>query len=92
MQALGLDPLIAPIEMTQGVGSANVPTHFVNITIDMQGVVQFPVYAGFTTGLDAMGMGLLGQTGFFERFNIHLKQAQKTCFIEIPDPPAPAAP
>jgi hypothetical protein len=70
MQTLGLDPLAAPVDMTSGVGSTNIPTHFTNVTIDLQGVVQFPVYAGFTTGMNELGMGLLGQAGFFARFKI----------------------
>ncbi len=92
MQPLGLDALVAPIEMTTGVGSSNVPTHFVNINIDLQGVVQFSVYAGFTTGLDQMGMGLLGQAGFFDRFNVAFRLPEKNSYIEVPDPPpAPQA-
>ena len=83
MQPLGIDALGAPVEMTTGVGST-VPTNFANITIDMQGVVQFPVYAGFTTGLDAWGSGLLGQVGFFDRFNIHFRLAESRCYIEVP--------
>ena len=82
MQPLGLNPLTAPTEMTSGVGSVNVPTHFVNLNIDLQGVVQFPVYAGFTTGLDAIGVGLLGQSGFFDRFTVHFRLAQNIYQIE----------
>jgi hypothetical protein len=59
------------------VGSSDVPTHFANVTIDLQGLVQFPVYAGFTSGLDQTGVGLLGQTGFFERFKITSTTARK---------------
>jgi hypothetical protein len=83
LQPLGLNPLEAPIELTTGVGSTNVPTHFVNVEIDLQGVVRFPVYAGFTTGLDAVGMGLLGQSGFFDRFVVHFKLIQGVYEIEI---------
>ena len=70
--------------MTIGVSSASVPTHFASIALDIQGVVQFPVYAGFTSGLEAMGVGLLGQTGFFDRFNVAFKLSEKNCYIEIP--------
>jgi hypothetical protein len=92
MQPLGLDALVAPTELSTGVASTNVPTHFVNIRIDLQGLIEFPVYAGFTTGLDEWGCGLLGQTGFFDRFNVGFRLCEKTCYIEIPDPiPAPPA-
>ena len=85
MQPLGLDALLAPIEMTTGVGAASVPTHFANINIDMQGVITFPVYAGFTIGLEQMGLGLLGQIGFFDRFNVGFRLMESICYIEIPD-------
>jgi hypothetical protein len=84
MQPLGLDPLTAPIELTTGVGSSNVPSHFCNVRIDLQGAIQFPVYAGFTSGLDQIGLGLLGQAGFFDRFKITFDLPQKTYAIEIP--------
>lgn len=83
MQPLGLNPLTAPIEPTTGVGSANVPTHFVNIMADLQGIVQFPLYAGFTTGLDALGVGLLGQSGFFDQFTVHFRLAQGIYELEV---------
>lgn len=84
MQPLGLDPLVAPVERISGVGSSDVPTHFADVTIDLQGLVQFPVYAGFTSGLDQTGVGLLGQTGFFERFKITFDYSKKMYSIEIP--------
>jgi hypothetical protein len=81
MQQLGLDPLTAPVEMTAGVG-ANNPTHFCNVTLDLQGVVQIPVYAGFTTGMDQLGIGLLGQSGFFEAFKITFDIVAKIYTLE----------
>ena len=51
----------------------------------MQGVIKFPVYADFTTGLDPWGLGLLGQVGFFDRFNIGFRLGpDKACYIEVP--------
>jgi hypothetical protein len=61
MQPVGLDARVAPIEMTTGVGAASVPTHFANITIDLQGVITFPVNVGFTTGLEQMALGCLDE-------------------------------
>jgi hypothetical protein len=84
MQPLGLDPLKAPVEMTSGVGSTNVPTHFSNVVIDLQGVIQIPVYAGFSTGMDQLGFGLLGQAGFFEAFKITFDFANKIYYLEAP--------
>ncbi len=54
IQPLGLDPLTAPVEMSAGVGSSNVPTHFCNVAIDL-GPIRISVYAGFTSGMDQLG-------------------------------------
>ncbi|HKN76305.1 MAG TPA: hypothetical protein VJW94_14095 [Candidatus Acidoferrum sp.] len=88
LQPLGLDALAAPVAMSAGFGSAGVPTHFANISIDLPGVIKFPVYAGFTSALDRMGLGLLGQSGFFDRFNVSFRLVEKICLIEVPEPPA----
>jgi hypothetical protein len=85
MEFLGIDSRSAPVEMTRGVGTASVPTHFGNVTVDLQGLIQFPVFAGFTAGLDSLALGLLGQVGFFDRFNLGFRLSEKTCLIEIPN-------
>lgn len=85
MKSLGIDPLTAPVDMTSGVGTEGVPTHFADISIDLQGLIRFPVFAGFTSGLDPLAIGLLGQVGFFDRFNLAFRLSEKTCLIEIPD-------
>jgi hypothetical protein len=85
MLSLGIDPLTSPMEMTAGVGTEGVPTHFANISIDLQGLIRFPVLAGFTAGLDPLALGLLGQVGFFDRFNLEFRLSEKICLIEIPD-------
>jgi hypothetical protein len=84
MQPLGLDPLTCPVEGTSGVGSTNIPTHFSKIVIDLQGVVQIPIYAGFTPGMDLLGIGLLGQAGFFEAFRITFDYASSLYYLEVP--------
>jgi len=82
LQTLGLDPLSAPNESISGVGSSAIPAHFFNVSIDLQGLVRFPVYVGFTAGLDNVGIGLLGQNGFFDRFHVHFKLTQRIYEIE----------
>ncbi len=69
MPALGISPLAAPVELGAGVGSYTL-THFHQVTLDF-GALQIQVYTGFTDGLDHWGVGLLGQSGFFDRFKIH---------------------
>ena len=81
MQPLGLDPLAAPVDMTSGVGGTNIPTHFADVTLDF-GPTQFSVYAGFTTGMDQIGIGLLGQSGFFDRHKVTFDYKSKLFTIE----------
>lgn len=82
LRMLDLNPLASPMETISGVASAGVPTHYFHVEIDLQGMVRFPVYAGFTTGLDDLGLGLLGQNGFFDRFHVHFKLPQRIYEIE----------
>jgi len=83
MQPLGLDPLTAPLDTTSGVGSTNVPTHYCNVTLDL-GPIHFQVYAGFTTGMDPYGIGLLGQDGFFDKFKIIFDHEHGIYTLETP--------
>ncbi len=84
MQPLGLDALAIPIEQTVGVGSSSVPTQYANVTVDIPGIARFPVYAAFTSGMDPMGFGLLGQVGFFERFKVAFDYSNGVYTIEVP--------
>ena len=63
---LGLDPLTKTPASCVGVGNASVPIFYWDVTLDF-GPIQFQVYARFTDGLEAQGLGLLGQCGFFDR-------------------------
>lgn len=83
MSPLGLDHAKSPVEGTSGVGSTNLPTHFSDIVIDLQGLIQIPIYAGFTTGMDKLGIGLLGQAGFFEAFKITFDYASGFYHLEV---------
>ena len=84
MQPLGLDPLTISVEQVAGVGSSGVPTQYAHVTIDIQGIGQFAAFAGFTSGLDPIGFGLLGQLGFFEKCRVSFDHATKTYTIETP--------
>jgi len=69
--------------MTSGVGSTNVPTPYCNVTLDL-GEIAFQVYAGFTTGMDQFGIGLLGQDGFFDKFKITFDYVHGLYTLETP--------
>jgi hypothetical protein len=81
---LGLDPLEAPVEFSSGLGSLNVPTHLFDINLNFAGIVTFPMRAGFTVGMDNHGFGLLGQTGFFDRFHVRFKLDEGIFEVEVP--------
>jgi hypothetical protein len=84
MQLLGINPLRSPLEGRSGVGSTNVPTHFSNIVIDLRGAIQIPESTGFTPGMGRLGIGLLGQDGFFEAFKITFDYANRIYHLEMP--------
>jgi hypothetical protein len=42
----------------------------------------FKTYAGFTPGMDNQGIGLLGQTGFFENFRVTFDHKARIFTIE----------
>ena len=71
---LGLDPLTLKKQMTGGVGSTANVTYYAEVDVQIPmspGVtLTFSTLAGFTDGLEAQGIGLLGQSGFFETFRV----------------------
>ena len=44
--------------------------------------VSFDAYAGFTNGLEAQGIGLLGQSGFFENFGVTFDHKNRVFHID----------
>jgi len=86
VQPLGLDPLLTSAESTSGVGSYAVPTFFWDIVVHLHGTpISFPGRAGFTDGPNRIGLGLLGQDGFFNRFGVRFDLCRSASFeIEVP--------
>jgi hypothetical protein len=80
---LGLDPRQARRFSTAGIGSLSVPAFLWDVTIDLRGIAQFPLQAGFSQGLDHLGGGLLGQRGFFERFKVAFDLPKEVFQIEV---------
>jgi hypothetical protein len=79
---LKLDVLNLPKALTGGVGSQANVTYYDTITVDLGNGIAFSSYAGFTQGLDPIGLGLLGQAGFFEYFRVEFQHKQKLFTIE----------
>jgi len=79
---LSLDISQLPNFLTGGVGSTSNVTYYDTVTVDLGDGVRFEAYAAFTRGLDQVGLGLLGQSGFFEQFRVQFDHRRKTFSIE----------
>ena len=86
-QLIGLDPLQMKMQMTGGVGSTGNATYYddvrVEIPVETGETISFETFAGFTTGLDAQGIGLLGQKGFFEFFLVAFNHRLKSFSVFV---------
>lgn len=83
---LGLDPLTTVSEGVSGIGGAASSYYWkLEIALPDLAIKPFPLYAGFTEGLDALGLGLLGQLGFFDRFDVRFNLKQGEFSVDIPD-------
>jgi hypothetical protein len=83
---LGLDPPTLPMHMTGGVGNAANATHYADLEIRIPFTGQtlaFKTRVGFLQGMDAQGMGLLGQTGFFESYGVRFDYKSKLFHIDV---------
>ena len=79
---LGLDLLKMKNQNTGGVGNSGNMTFYDTIRITINEDIDFHVYAGFTLGLETMGIGLLGQAGFFSQYNVSFDHSRGEFFIE----------
>lgn len=71
-----------PSHFTGGVGSSANLTAYANLHIDLGRGIQFTSYVGFTPGMDAQGIGLLGQAGFFDYYDVSFYHRQRRFTIE----------
>lgn len=67
---LGIDLLTLKKQMTGGVGSMANPTYYTDLEIALSKDIRFKAYVGFTPALDSQGIGLLGESGFFEYYKV----------------------
>ena len=71
-----------PKNLTVGVGSSANTTYYGDLEIDLGYGIRFRSYVGFTSGLDQVGYGLLGQAGFFEYYKVHFHHRERRFCIE----------
>jgi hypothetical protein len=71
--------------LTGGVGNSGNATYYAEITISIPALgiqpIMFKTFAGFTSGLESQGIGLLGQSGFFESFPVSFNHPLKNFTI-----------
>ncbi|MGH8459159.1 MAG: hypothetical protein ACRESV_07400, partial [Nevskiales bacterium] len=82
LRQLGIDPDAVSYEKAGGVGGSAL-SHFCEITLAVPNLFDHSVYAGFTEGLDLWSVGLLGQSGFFDRMKVSFDLCRGTFEIEI---------
>ena len=56
--------------MTSGVGSQANVTYYDHLWSDLGSGIVFKTYAGFTAWRDSLGVILLGQSGFFDNYDV----------------------
>jgi hypothetical protein len=65
-----------------GIGNSANVTYYETISIDLGHGMRFETKAGFTQGMDQVGIGLLGHLGFFENYNVEFRHRQRIFTIE----------
>ena len=53
-----------------GAGSNNQIAYFFDLNVTFENVVSYKLPIGFSSALNSVGVGLLGQNGFFENFGV----------------------
>jgi hypothetical protein len=80
--SLGIDLLGLKKNLTGGVGSAGNVTYYAETEIRLGYGIQFKSLVGFSAAMDRQGIGLLGQAGFFDYYNVCFYQKQRKFTIE----------
>jgi len=81
-RSLKLNLALLPRSTTSGLGSAGNVTYYATITVDIGNGLRFETNAGFTQGMDNLAIGLLGQQGFFENYNVEFRHRDRIFSVE----------
>jgi len=79
---LKLDLASLPRATTTGLGNSENLTYYCLVTIDLGNGFRLETHAGFTQGMDQARIGLLGQVGFFENYNVEFRHRDRIFTIE----------
>ena len=66
-----------------GAGSRGQLAYFFDLEVEIVGVLKYRMPIGFTQAMDASRVGLLGQNGFFDRFNVSFLLRERKFVLEI---------
>jgi len=56
--------------------------YFWPLEVRLENRIEFPLYAGFSVYQDARKVGLLGQIGFFDKFDVTFEQSRKRILLQ----------
>ena len=80
-----IDPLKMKMQRTAGIGNAGNPTYYEKIAMRIIAsgtrALTFSAFVGFTEGLKAIGFGLLGQEGVFEKFSVAFNHKERKFLV-----------
>ena len=80
--ALGLDLSTLPSALVDGVGGRSILVYYTTLRIELPRSIVFETEVGLSEGLDHIGFSLLGQNGFFDRFNVEFRLAEGLFTLE----------
>jgi hypothetical protein len=81
---LGLEIEAAPGLAFQGVSGVRESAYLHRVDLVVRGLSSITLEVGFTDSM-AVGTGLLGQSGFFEQFEISFDLSQRFFEIVLPN-------
>ena len=85
--AIGLNPAVGAPDTASGLGGDDVNTYYCTLRIHLDGIAEYDLNVGFTDGLERLGMGLLGECGFFDRFNVAFNRREGFFYVETDSHP-----
>lgn len=65
-----------------GAGSKNQTAYFFDLKVTFGDFVSYKLPIGFSSALESVGIGLLGQNGFFENFAVSFDLANRHFYLE----------
>ncbi len=79
---IGLELLAGRPYLFSGAGSRDQLAYFFDTEVEIAGVLRYRAPVGFTQAMDASRVGLLGQNGFFDRFDVCFLLRERKFILE----------